>query len=71
MLCAQPVVGDDPFLNGRHARIFRDRRGRWTVEDVNSLNGVWVRIQRAALERSSEFQLGEQRFLFKLPDAAK
>lgn len=60
------VVSGDPFLDPEHARFFQDNRGRWVVEDRNSLNGLWVRIERVSLDRASEFQLGGQRFRFRI-----
>lgn len=60
------VVEGDPFVGAKCARIFRDNRNRWTIEDAGSLNGVWIRIQRIPLELNSEFQIGEQRFHFKV-----
>ena len=60
------VVTGDPFLNPLHARVYRHKKGHWIIEDTGSLNGVWIRIEHASLDRVSEFQLGEQRFLFRL-----
>jgi pSer/pThr/pTyr-binding forkhead associated (FHA) protein len=60
------VVVNDPFLDAEHARLFQDNRGRWVVEDRDSLNGLWVRIERVTLDRASEFQLGGQRFRFRI-----
>jgi pSer/pThr/pTyr-binding forkhead associated (FHA) protein len=62
----QIVIADDPFVSARHACIRVDSHGRWVINDADSLNGVWVRIDRVRLANSSEFQLGEQRFVFKL-----
>lgn len=62
----QIAIDRDPFLNPRHAQIFCDERGRWTIEDLHSLNGVWLRVKRIAISSGAEFQLGEQRFKFKL-----
>jgi pSer/pThr/pTyr-binding forkhead associated (FHA) protein len=61
------VVSGDPFLDPEHARFYQDNRGRWVIEDRNSLNGIWVRIERVTLDRASEFQLGGQRFRFRIP----
>lgn len=59
------VVSGDPFIDPRHARFYRDNRGRWVVEDSKSLNGVWVRVEHVPLDNASEFQLGGQRFRFR------
>ena len=64
--CLHAVSGD-PFLDPEHVRFYQDSRGRWVVEDCNSLNGLWVRIERVTLDRASEFQLGGQRFRFRIP----
>jgi len=58
-------VTDDPFLSPQHARFIQDERGRWTIEDTNSLNGVWIRIKRMPLDQQAEFQIGQQRFRFQ------
>jgi pSer/pThr/pTyr-binding forkhead associated (FHA) protein len=60
------VIADDPMLSSRHARLYRDNKGRWVLENAGSLNGVWVRIQRIAVETTGQFQLGEQRFALKV-----
>lgn len=57
---------DDPLIDPKHARIFRDDRGRWHIEDAKSLNGVWVQVEEVLLGRGGFFQCGEQRFLFEL-----
>ena len=62
----QVVIRGDRTLDAKHCRVFRDPEGRWFVEDTNSLNGVWVRIRCATLSQRCEFQLGEQRFSFKV-----
>ncbi len=63
--CNEVVTGD-PFVSPLHARIYRHKKGNWIIEDTGSLNGVWIRIEHASLDSVSEFQLGEQRFLFRL-----
>jgi len=55
----------DPFLSPMHARI-SCVRGRWQIEDVGSVNGTWMRIERVMLDQDAEFQIGEQRFRFLL-----
>jgi pSer/pThr/pTyr-binding forkhead associated (FHA) protein len=61
------VAAQDPMASSKHARIFRDARGRWFVENNRSLNGTWLRIDRLAIEGAGQFQMGEQRFLIRLP----
>lgn len=61
------VPGPDRALSPRHARLRREPNKRWQVTNAGSINGVWVRVPRVALENNAMFQLGEQRFLFKVP----
>ena len=56
----------DPFLNPRHARIFRDAQGRWQIEDHQSHNGTWIGIDQIQIWDSGEFLVGEQRLLVKV-----
>jgi pSer/pThr/pTyr-binding forkhead associated (FHA) protein len=58
---------DDPFVSPRHARVYRDSKGRWHVGNNKSANGVWVRVEQMDLTGSCFFQIGEQRFAFKVP----
>lgn len=62
----QWVLSDDPFASARHARIHQDKEGRWVVENNKSLNGVWLRIKRLAVNDSCRFMLGEQQFLVRI-----
>lgn len=61
----QISIPEDPCLSPEHARFRLDRRGRWMVEDRKSLNGIWIRVRRMPLVQQAEFQLGQQRFLFR------
>ena len=61
--CQIPVE-NDLFLSPKHARFYKDERGRWMIDDKKSANGVWIRIKRMALDQQAEFQLGQQRFRF-------
>jgi pSer/pThr/pTyr-binding forkhead associated (FHA) protein len=60
------IVVDDPMVDRRHARIYRDDKNRWIIANVRSKNGLWARIQEVALGRGGFFQCGEQRFFFKV-----
>lgn len=62
------VVADDLLLDARHARIVRDASGGWSIVDAGSRNGLWLRVERHVLEEGTEFQLGEQRFVFRTVD---
>lgn len=55
---------DDPLLADRHARVVRDPAGRWVLEALPSLNGVWAQVAAVQLAAQCRFQIGEQRFLF-------
>ncbi len=58
---------DDVLVNARHARLFRDAKGQWHVENNKSLNGLWFRItEPIPLGGACQFRLGEQRFLFRV-----
>lgn len=60
----QIVIQEDPFVSPRHARFYQDESGRWMIEDQRSVNGIWIRIKRFAIDKQTEFQLGQQRFRF-------
>jgi len=38
------ILGDDPYLSSRHARLLRRDDG-WTLLDLDSVNGVYMRIR--------------------------
>jgi pSer/pThr/pTyr-binding forkhead associated (FHA) protein len=66
MRTCQIVRADDRLLNARHARLYRDPKGLWHVENNKTVNGVWLRIEQIALTGTCQFRLGEQRFLFRV-----
>jgi pSer/pThr/pTyr-binding forkhead associated (FHA) protein len=61
----QVSIADDPFVSPKHARIYQDESGRWMIEDQKSVNGVWIRIKKFAMDKQADFQLGQQRFRFQ------
>jgi pSer/pThr/pTyr-binding forkhead associated (FHA) protein len=61
-LLARP---DDVLVNPRHARLYRDVKGQWFVENNKSVNGLWLRVEQIPLETACQIRLGEQRFLFR------
>ncbi len=57
---ADVEVGDDRYLSPHHAAFLADDRGLF-VEDLSSLNGVWLRVRKDALLRDGEtFMVGRQ-----------
>jgi pSer/pThr/pTyr-binding forkhead associated (FHA) protein len=60
------IVVDDPMVDRRHARVYRDEKNRWIIANARSRNGLWARIQEVGLGRGAFFQCGEQRFFFKV-----
>lgn len=62
----QIAMTNDRLLSPRHARVLKDARGRWFIENARSLNGTWLRITQMPLGSAGQFQLGEQRFAVKI-----
>ncbi len=60
------IVLNDATVDPRHARVHRDAKGRWVLENARSTNGLWVRVQEILLDRGGQFQCGEQRFAIKI-----
>ena len=60
------VLANDQAVSPRHARLYRDGKGRWFVENSRSLNGTWVRLDKTPVDGTGQFQLGEQRFLVRV-----
>ena len=61
------TLPDDPTVSPRHARLEHDGRGRWHIEDADSLNGVWIRITDVPLTLRAAFLLGDQVFVITFP----
>ncbi len=57
---------EDPLVNACHARLFRDERGNWHIENNKSVNGLWLRITgEMPIGGPCQFRMGEQRFIFR------
>jgi pSer/pThr/pTyr-binding forkhead associated (FHA) protein len=57
---ADVELGDDRYLSPRHAAFLADEKGLY-VEDLASLNGVWLRVRKDALLRDGDsFMVGRQ-----------
>jgi pSer/pThr/pTyr-binding forkhead associated (FHA) protein len=57
---------DDVTVSRSHAVIAREE-GRFTIEDLGSLNGTFLnrhRIEQATLTDDDEVQIGKYRFVF-------
>jgi hypothetical protein len=65
------LVPHDPLVSARHAEVTRQQVGglwRWVVTDLQSANGLFVRLSRAALADRTEFLAGGGRYRFDAAD---
>lgn len=60
--CGLTIAGD-PYLEPVHCRIYKDPNGRWRIENLATVNGTWLRLERVRVDRSVVFQAGEQRLV--------
>jgi pSer/pThr/pTyr-binding forkhead associated (FHA) protein len=61
--CGCTISIDDPFVSPLHAEV-RAKASGWKIEN-RGLNGLWVKIEAPVkLLVPSQFQCGEQRFVF-------
>jgi hypothetical protein len=49
-------VLEDPLGSARHARVYRDPKGKWMIQNNRSLNGLWMRITEASREKGGRFR---------------
>ena len=54
------------MISPRQCRLYRDAKGEWRLENTGSRNGTWLRVSKAPLAASGQFQLGEQRFYVRI-----
>jgi pSer/pThr/pTyr-binding forkhead associated (FHA) protein len=56
----------DILVSPRHARLHRDAKGHWHIENNKSLNGLWFRVgEPIPLGNACRFRMGEQQFIFR------
>jgi pSer/pThr/pTyr-binding forkhead associated (FHA) protein len=69
------LLPHDGQVSGRHAEITRQRAGdayRWTITDLQTTNGLFVRVSRIAVASGAEFLVGQGRYRFEmLPPSAQ
>lgn len=64
------LIPHDGGMSGRHAEIARqsvDGRHRWTLRDLGSSNGTFVRAARASIVDGQELLIGGLRYRFDFP----
>jgi FHA domain len=57
---------DDRFCEPRHAHVYSTPQGKWFAEHNKSQNGLWLRMPQVKVEKSIQFQIGEQRFRLRV-----
>lgn len=72
---ANDLILDDPYVDGRHARIALDENGALVVEDLGSVNGLATpgkpgRAVRLAAGPGTEVRLGRTTLRFRDPEEA-
>jgi pSer/pThr/pTyr-binding forkhead associated (FHA) protein len=63
------VLPHDGMISGRHLEITRQKVGdsyRWVVTDLQTTNGLFVRVSRIALASGAEFLVGQGRYRFEM-----
>jgi hypothetical protein len=64
------LIPHDLQISARHLEITRQRVGekyRWVVTDLQSSNGLFIRVSRTALSDKTEFLAGMGRYRFETP----
>jgi pSer/pThr/pTyr-binding forkhead associated (FHA) protein len=60
---------NDTSVSGLHAEILRDAQGQFTLQDLESLNGVYVNsipVEMIYLEENDRVEIGDVAFKFTL-----
>lgn len=60
---------NDEYADARHARLSIDHDRGIVLEDLNSMNGLWVRIERLRLTENCDLLMGEQKFRFVITES--
>lgn len=66
------LIPHDQQISARHIEITRQRSGdkyRWIVTDLQSSNGLFIRVSRAVLVDKAEFLAGMGRYRFEGPNS--
>ena len=66
------LIPHDQQISARHIEITQQRSGekyRWVVTDLQSSNGLFIRVSRAALSDKTEFLAGMGRYRFEMPSS--
>lgn len=64
------LIAHDQQISARHVEITRQRAGdkyRWVVTDLQSSNGLFIRVSRTILADKAEFLAGLGRYRFEAP----
>lgn len=63
-------IPHDGLLSSKHAELVRERTSqgyRWSLVDLNSTNGTFVRISKTELRHKNELLIGRGRYRFEYP----
>lgn len=64
------LIPHDALISARHLEITRHRVGeqyRWVLTDLQTTNGLFIRVSRIALADKAEFLVGKGRYRFEAP----
>lgn len=60
-----PLFRKDPYLSPHHAR-FRIENNQLVLEDLNSLNGIYIRIKKQEIQDGEIFRIGRELLRFNI-----
>jgi pSer/pThr/pTyr-binding forkhead associated (FHA) protein len=67
------LIPHDELVSTRHVEITRQQVGglfRWVITDLQSTNGLFIRVTKTALADRAEILVGNGRYRFEAPDVA-